>query len=400
MNFDIARKIADAVLYEGYVLYPYRASSAKNRFRWQFGVLAPRAYGENAGEPWMMETQCLVETHGAPAVDIVVRFLQVQARTVEAPRGNPVESIEIDGRRFTSWEEGVERQVELRGIPIARLFEDELIEPFSWPRWREEESLGGAGVVVRERWALSGRVALAAERRGGIVKLRVRVENLTPLAGADRQAAIRRSLNGAHTLLGITDGAFLSLTDPPPAAIEAAAGCRNLHTWPVLAGRPGERDILLSSPIILSDYPAVAPESPGDLFDATEIDELLTLRVMTLTEDEKREARATDPRASAIVDRSDSLPREEFERLHGVARCFGPFVTGGRVRLRPRRRADSMDMFLAGRIARVAAIERDFEDRTYIAVSLEDDPGTGLYNRYFYFDPEELEPVEEPKEDN
>src|SRR6185295_13424396 len=121
-------------------------------------------------------------------------------------------------------------------------------------------------------------------------------------------------------LFRIHEGAFISLLDPPADAAEAVASCRNLRTWPVLVGEPGQHDLLLSSPIILYDYPAIAPESPRDLCDGTEIDELLALRVMTLTDDEKREARATDDRARDIVDRTDEIPQDVFERLHGAIR--------------------------------------------------------------------------------
>ena len=98
------------------------------------------------------------------------------------------------------------------------------------------------------------------------------------------------------------DGEFVSLLEPPPEFQEAAAACSNVGTWPVLAGEPGQRDTVLSSPIILYDYPQIAPESPGDLFDGTEIDEILSLRILTLTDEEKsamrrsRRARAANSR--------------------------------------------------------------------------------------------------------
>ena len=71
-------RIADAVLYEGYILYPYRPSSVKNQFRWQFGIVAPRVWSEGGGEPWEMQTECLVESRGAPAISGTIRFLQVE----------------------------------------------------------------------------------------------------------------------------------------------------------------------------------------------------------------------------------------------------------------------------------------------------------------------------------
>ena len=168
--------------------------------------------------------------------------------------------------------------------------------------------------------------------------------------------------------------------EPPNWASEAAKECTNLHTFPVLAGADGGRDVVLSSPIIMYDHPGVAPESPGDLFDAGEIDEILSLRTLTLTDEEKREARATDPRAKAIVDRVDALPKEMLRppARRGAfpaarRRRAGPgaeppvapdadavvvdgvrVTRGSRVRLAPRRSGtDAHDVFLRGRTARV-----------------------------------------------
>ena len=113
---------------------------------------------------------------------------------------------------------------------------------------------------------------------------------------------------------------FVSLLEPSAEATAAAARCHQERCFPVLAGRPGSTDVVLGSPIILYDYPEIAAESAGALFDSTEIDEILTLRVMTMTDAEKAEARATDPRAAEIIDRCDAMPAETLQQLHGVLR--------------------------------------------------------------------------------
>ncbi len=391
MSWELARQIADAVLYEGYVLYPYRPSSAKNQFRWQFGVVAPRAWSEAGGEPWEMQTECLIEPDAAASVDVGVRFLQITVRNGE-------------------WEEGVERTLGLPGIRVEELLSGEVREHC---------------FHLEGEWPISGKLQVAAERAGACVKLRVRVENLTEISHPEemeRSIAMRHSLVGTHTLLAVTGGRFVSLMDPPAEARAAAAGCRNLHTWPVLVGREGEHAVMLSSPIILQDYPAIAPESQASFFDATEIDEMLTLRVMTLTDEEKREASAADERARQIIERCDNIPPEMFERLHGAIRSLEPSslenffnppgenpeenkVTvrngtvskGARVRLAPLRHADTMDLFLAGRTAKVRGVHRDVEDRVYVAVTVDDDPAAelhGRYGRFYYFYPDELELLE------
>jgi hydrogenase maturation protease len=81
---------------------------------------------------------------------------------------------------------------------------------------------------------------------------------------------------------------------------------------------------MLAAPIILEDYAQIAPESPGDLFDAGEIDRLLILNVLSLTEAEQEEMRATDPRAREILDRCAALGPEELLPLHGAIRDFRP----------------------------------------------------------------------------
>lgn len=365
MKFALARRIADAVLYEGYLLYPYRLSSAKNQFRWQFGVVAPPGWH---GEPAALQTECLLQPGESPRLEIAVRFLQVQG------------------------DRGVERTVELE----APVFEDVEL-PFEAPPVR-------------------GVIRLQAEQLDSLIKVRVRIENTVPGEFNERGHAMEHSLVGAHILLAASGGAFVSLIDPPPEARAAADSCRNVHTWPVLVGREGSRDVVLSAPIILQDYPAIAPESQGDLFDGTEIDEILTLRVMTLTDEEKREASA-DERARRIIERCDATTPEAMERMHGAIRSMEDFFNpegeqpetaavetgsgrvakGSRVRLVPRRQADSMDLFLRGRTARVQAVHHDVEDRVYVAVTVEDDPAAdlhGRYGRHYFFYPDELELLE------
>jgi hypothetical protein len=443
MSFETAQKVADAVLYEGYVLYPYRASAVKNQLRWQFGVIVPRGYSEGGGtEPWATQTECLVDPENAPVLDLRIRFLQVQARRVEEAVGGqrglfrPVSALEVDGQRLVTWDEGVERELDYFDIALAEVLEKEKTIVFDIPAGRNEELLRAArGRIVRELWPISGVLRARAELLGSAIKVQIRVENLSAWpedAGADRNHALRQSLVGAHTLIRVRDGTFISLLEAPEWARAAAASCVNLHTWPVLVGEAQEHDVMLSSPIILYDYPRIAAESPGDLCDATEIDEILTLRTMTLTDEEKREARGTDTRAAAILDRIDQMPPEILERLHGAIRYLrAPRATasentesppwwdpgadasvsaetdsiqiggvsvsrGSRVRLRPGcRRADAQDIFLDGRIATVEAVFLDVENKRYLGVTLADDPAAELHQwhgRFLYFSPDEVEP--------
>ena len=450
MSLARAQKIADAVLYEGYLLYPYRASSRKNQMRWQFGVLAPRQWSEAGGcEHWWMQTECLI--HASERFELIgkVRFLHIQHRLVEEIADStsvtfrPVQSIEAEGGLWTSWDEATERAVEFE---LAWPPADQRTVSFEFPEERETEPIVAPsgrrpGRFVRERRAVAGIIRMSSEpvSTDPLIKVRVRIENVTPWSeiGAPRESAIQSSLVGVHTLLEAKGGQFVSLLDPPAWARSHAETCANQRTWPVLVGEGDERNVMLSSPIILYDYPQIAPESPGDLYDSTEIDEILSLRTMTLTDEEKREARATDPRAAAIIDRVDDMPQEIFERLHGAIRYLrgatskepaseekppwwdpgadasvspetdsieidgAAVAKGSRVRLHPgARRADAQDMFVAGRIARVEGVYFDVENSSYLAVTLEDDPAADLrqsHGRYLYFYPDEVEPLEEMK---
>jgi hypothetical protein len=139
-----------------------------------------------------------------------------------------------------------------------------------------------------------------------------------------RQEAVLCSLVSTHTILGVENGAFLSLLEPPAEYRALATECQNVGTWPVLVGEDDSQEAMLSSPIILYDYPQIAPESAGSLFDGTEIDEILSLRIMTLTDEEKREIRQSDDRAREVLDRTENLPEEQFMKLHGVLRGLRP----------------------------------------------------------------------------
>jgi hydrogenase maturation protease len=317
---DPVRAIADAVLYEGYVLWPYRRSALKNAQRWTFGGVFPHAHAQARAvgdDPWTMQTQCLVE--GAPdgLVGVTVRFLHVVARQLVDADGREVDELLAAGERHLTWEEAVEREIALDPVALRDLAAGRRV-PVALAAGRAEEPLGPAGAIVRSWERLDGSLQVSAAPAGpGLQRVTARIENTTPWGGGAREAALRRTFCSTHTVLRAHGCAFVSLTDPPAELRSAAEACENRGTWPVLVGEPGERHTLLSSPIILEDHPRIAPESPGDLFDGGEIDQLLILNILSLTDDEKAEARASDPRAREVLDRSEGLSPEQLLRLHG-----------------------------------------------------------------------------------
>jgi hypothetical protein len=324
---DPVRAIADAVLYEGYILWPYRRSALKNQQRWTFGGVYPRAHSEGReDDPWTVRTQVLVEGDPDARVEVGVRFLQVVRRDVcrRTPTGlERVDELSVGAERYLSWEEAVEREVELAPHALGELAAAESA-PISVAASSTTEDIDGEGAIVRGWEGLEGSVRASAEPlRAGLQRLTVTIENTTPWRGGTRAEALKRTFCSTHAVLRAEGAGFVSLADPPPDLAADAAACSNEGLWPVLVGADGDRGTVLASPIILDDYPRVAPESPGDLFDGGEIDQMLVLNILTLTDEEKAEMRDSDPRTREILERTEALSEEELMSLHGAVREFG-----------------------------------------------------------------------------
>ncbi|HEY9244105.1 MAG TPA: hypothetical protein VIP48_19120, partial [Streptosporangiaceae bacterium] len=328
---DHARQVADAILYEGYLLYPYRASAQKNQERFQFGVLMPPGYAEvDPAEPAASQTECILEPKAATELTVRVRFLQLRRRTVlAAPGFAEAGSLRVGDTEYTPWDEAAEHEHEVTA-PLGDLLAGGAEVPFSVPGGLDEADLAGpdgqlAGRLVRRWQTLSGVIRLTAERLPGpygALRVRLRLANRSEVAWplTRRADGLPFALVAAHSLISVRGGRFLSMTDPPEWAAPAVRDCVNTGTWPVLGGPAGCTELILSSPVILYDHPEIAAESAGQLYDSTEIDEILTLRTLALSDDEKAEARATDPRAAALLDRVESMDAQTIARLHGTLR--------------------------------------------------------------------------------
>ena len=338
MNTAAADLIAKAVLYEGYMLYPYRPSSVKNQQRFNFGVVYPRAFSEaNKGtEPWTMQAEWLVEGTQLTRLEVRLRFLQLADRSVEQAVDGEflrVKNLAIDEQTFYSWQEAAEREIEIPAATLGALVSYPLKHVFRLDAGTTEENLIDvrgvlAGRIVRAQQAIDGCISVAAHQvNENVFRISVSVENFTVIRQADivaRDYALVRSLVSAHVLSGVEEGQFVSLLDPPSSLRQLTDKCRNLGVFPVLVGEEGRRDTILASPIILYDYPQIAPESAGDLFDGTEIDEILSLRILTMTDEEKREMSQSDQRARQMLERTENLPAEQFAKLHGALRSLRP----------------------------------------------------------------------------
>ncbi len=307
MSQALVDQVAQAVLYEGYVLYPYRPC-VKTVQRWTFGGIFPEDYSRQhpGADDWSMQCQCLVRGGAGAEVRVQGRFLQVQVRTSD--------------HCCESWQEAVERQVDGGTVTLGAAAGWVQCKAFSFPHHRRSETMGGRR-IVRERQRVSGEVELSARRlERDLFQVTARLSNRTEVGDGSlgRDEALLRAFASTHMVLTVDGGGFVSLTDPPEALRERAERCCNVGCWPVLVGEAGQTDTLLASPIILYDYPQIAPQSPGDLFDGTEIDEILTLRILTMTEAEKEQAAATDERVRKLLERTEALGREQLMKLHGV----------------------------------------------------------------------------------
>ena len=447
MNREALDKIVNAVLYEGYILYPYRASSKKNQVgRFTFGRVYPVDYAAAQGgrEPCLMQTEFLVRNESKDAVaTVAVRFLQPLARNV-ARFAEPVTSLteqaeaqaevvprlEIGDKLYQTWQEAVERDVALP--PVNLNVASQMQHPFAFAESRESEPIPQddgriAGLIIRRSAAIKGLIEVEIEMiEAEAAKIRVRILNQTPVPNElleNQEAITLRTFASTHTILDAAGGECISLLDPPGQYLEAAKACKQIGTWPVLAGdeKKPERDLMLSSPIILYDYPKIAPESAGDLFDGAEIDEILTLRIQTMTDAEKAEMRQVDEHARRILERTENLAQADLLRMHGAMRdvkkptneeFFNPtqllqevtvggvkLKAGDKVRIRPKKRADVMDIALEGKVAVIESVQQDVEGHAHFALILEDDPGRDLGmmrqpGHRFFYGADEVEPVQ------
>jgi hydrogenase maturation protease len=313
-----------------------------------------------------MHTECLVEgnaeanaesTFGS-AIEVRIRFLKMVNRSVwkrveadiqakndsEPSAYEAVPMLEVNGRSFSPWQEAIECEVNIPASDLEKLTTTPVRWNFDFPGKEESEILRRGSDAPTEDGPIVGEIRRTQEQVAGVIeidalrvavgifKIRVSVKNVTAfqissedsVRHTERDRVLAQSMVSAHTVLGVTGGKFISLLEPPDNLRELAGSCHNAGSWPVLVGQEGDRSAMLASPIILYDYPQIAPESPGDLFDGTEIDEILALRIMTMTDAEKMEMRSSDDRARKILERTEALPMEHLMKLHGTLRELRP----------------------------------------------------------------------------
>ena len=355
-------ELVDTLLWEGHQLYPYTPSATKNATPTPFGIVYPPAYA--AGSPHTfdrLKLQCIAI--GTDSFSASVVWLQA----------------------------GEERRIEITP--------EQAEVPFAF------------GPV-------DGRVRMTTEDFGGLVRVTVAVDNTTAVSeGLDRSAAMAHSLLSTHVVVRCAvGGRFMSPIAPPDDAATAVMTCANVNTFPVLA-TPGD-DAILGAAIILPDHPELAPESRGNLFDSTEIEEALLLHVLALSDGEREELAHADPAVKAMIERAVKATPEDIMALHGRVTVSDPavktqddadvrgeerivvegrtFLRGGQVVLRPEANRNAQDHLLEGRSATIERIYIDYDDQVHLCVTVDDDPGQDIMRdigRYLYFKPTEVEVI-------
>jgi len=392
-------ELAQTLLMEGYALYPYTPGAAKNSTPTPFGIVYPPVYAVESPTTYdHLRLQVIAEVKDVATATLAIDVL----------------FLEPSGPRH----EAARRRID---VPPTTL-----------------DALETAPVVVAFAFeGVQGRIEVSAQAfHDGLVRVTAAVFNTTEVAdGLDRPGALRSSMLSTHVIARVADTSglpaqsrLLSPTAPPAHAVTANMACANVNTFPVLASH--EDDVVLGAAIVLPDHPQLAPESRGDLFDGTEIEEALLLHVLALSDGEVDDIARQDPAIREMVRRAAATTPEEFAKLRGRITIkdvvpdappretlmglptFGEelrgeqqvhvsgvtYRLGDHVRLRPEAGRNAQDHLLDGRGATIERIYIDYSDIVHLCVTVDDDPGQVLMRdigRYLYFKPDEVEMIDE-----
>jgi hypothetical protein len=328
-------KITQTVLYEGYSVFPYRRSSTKNVKPVPFGTIYPQVYQKHHPEVHSTtQTECIIQGSAETTVEITVRFLHLQRKRLlkidfERFGQNQFQgsdAIEAGGETHSSGWRAIERKIKLGKHKIAELIDHPLKEELTFEDEQSSEMIYHedgkiAGNIILKQSEISGNVNVLAkpvgiEEEG--YKITVKITNTTRAdhpESCTRDEIYEQSFLSTNTILQAEEGTFISQADPPETWEKVSETLKNINTWPVLVEKDDRK--ILSSPIILYDYPEIAPESLGDLFDSTEIEELLLLQIAALPEKEKKEIDQADGKMEAMLRRIENSTPEDLMKLHG-----------------------------------------------------------------------------------
>jgi hypothetical protein len=336
---SILENLTQTLLYEGYALYPYYRSAIKNQKPVPFGVIFPSDYNNyHEHSHSNMQSQCIISGGDDLTVNIHVRFLHLRKTELFQAdnKGDtyvPVVSLEIGGNTYQAGWQTIERKISTEDIPVSELISNCKIIPVEFDNMNEGEI-----ILNEEKEVAAKRIINVSEIKGSIkmeadavkempgsFRITVTVTNTTPVENAEsvsRDEVFLQSFLSTHIILQTRQGEFISHQDPPEEWKHAIASCNNINTWPMLIDK--NNSTLLSSPIILYDYPEINPQSSGDLFDSTEIEEALLLHVNLLSDEEKKRIGSNDEKLQAMLNKVNSMTPEDLNIYHSMMKDSAP----------------------------------------------------------------------------
>jgi hypothetical protein len=384
---DALEQLLHSLLWEGYALYPYTPTATKNATPTPFGIVYPPAYAAALTSTYdHLELRCVLEAPPDAVLRAEVRFLAAAGKRHQAQ----------------------ERRIELSGAMVGALADS--------PAHKQASISPGPGAPP-----LVVALTLGAQPLGdGRYEVALTVANRTIVSsGLDRAGALARSLISTHPVVRVSGGRFVSPLERP---------CDSVNTFPVIA--TAADNVVVGAAIVLPDHPEIAPESRGSLFDSTEIEEALLLHVQALSDSERREIERQDPAVREMIARAAAATPEEIVALHGRVTLRDPaprdprtteppveppglddprageesadvdgvtFRRGAAVVIAPGPDADFHARMLTGRTATIERIFTDYDGRTHLGLTIDDDPGRELMRdtgRYLFFFAEEVEVVQ------
>ncbi len=313
--------LTKTVLYEGYSIFPYHRSSVKNLKPIPFGVIYPEQYHSyHPPAPTKMKTECIVTAQKNSAINITVRFLHLIITKIFQQTDNDNTSLPYEG-----WQT-IERQINSGDLIISELIGNKKVFPIGFDSIKVDKNIYDENKILKEKQSncglkITGNViieAFAFENIDNTFRVSVTVNNDTSLSNAEsisRDEVFQQSFLSTNTILKVTDGAFISDQNPPEEFKEIVAQCEKIGTWPILIDE--SNTIMLSSPIILYDYPKINAHSKLDLFDSLEIEEMLILQLSAMSDTEKQQIAESDGKMREMLDKASQVTPQELLNLHG-----------------------------------------------------------------------------------
>ncbi len=332
---SIIENLTRTLLYEGYSLFPYYRHAVKNQKPIPFGVVYPHdyhTYNEHAHAE--MVTDCIVSGDENLKININVRFLhliktEILNKEIKESKGEnfvPVYELNLNNELYQSGWQTIERKISSGDLFVALQNEKIINLPFKFEEESESENIEDVnseivGKKITSILPVEGTVVIKLiplENMKNVYRVIVFINNNAAVMNAktvSRDEIFPQSFLSTNTILHATNGEFISIQNPGEKWEAIIEQCKNKDTWPILIDE--SNTTLLSSPIIVYDYPKINPKSKGDLFDSLEIEEALMLHFSVMSDEEKRKIAQSDEKLRAMLNKVSQVTPDEIISLHG-----------------------------------------------------------------------------------